>query len=85
MPKHQIIFQININNNNNCSNSSNNNLEPAPFSMPKLQRRLKEQQQIERRREAAAAHGSDSGISMASQDVLVIFQYNQYLMRLADI
>jgi len=39
--------------------------------MPKLQRRLKEQQQIERRRETAAAHGSDSGISMESQDVMV--------------
>ena len=86
------LLNFNNNNYNQCNSSShnannnNNNLSesepsPAPFSMPKLQRRLREQQQLDRRREynnsAGAAHGSDSGISMASQDVLDIYELLQ--------
>ena len=73
-----------ISNNSNNNNNNNNNLSegepsPAPFSMPKLQRRLREQQQqqLDRRREFSGAHGSDSGISMASQDVLDIYELLQ--------
>ena len=55
--------------------------EPAPFAMPKLQRRLAVQQQQKLKQQqqknyqssllkkANAIQGSDSGISMSSQDV----------------
>jgi hypothetical protein len=50
--------------------------------MPKLQRRLREQQQqqlqLDRRKDfSGGAHGSDSGISMASQDVVDIYELLQ--------
>ena len=64
-----------MNNNNNVSESTEPS--PAPFSMPKLQRRLREQQLLDRRRDFGGAHGSDSGISMASQDVLDIYELLQ--------
>jgi hypothetical protein len=56
--------------------------------MPKLQRRLREQQQqqqqhqlqLDRRKEfGSGAHGSDSGISMASQDVVDIYELLQVI------
>ena len=82
-------------NNNPPSCSTENNVDPAPFSMPKLQRRLAQQQshqksQSSSSQDSAAAkttpsskyyqnsllkransgiQGSDSGISMSSQDV----------------
>lgn len=74
---------------NNHGDTDNNNVvqyndnqvqhqvDPAPFAMPKLQRRLVEQQQKHEqyyqtsllKRANSGIQGSDSGISMSSQDV----------------
>ena len=84
-------------NNNPPSCSSENNADPAPFSMPKLQRRLAQQQSHQKSQSSSSSQdapsaakttpsskyyqnsllkransgiqGSDSGISMSSQDV----------------
>ena len=48
--------------------TENNNQEPAPFAMPKLQRKLM-QKQYYTHSAKNSIQGSDSGISMSSQDV----------------
>ena len=55
----------------NPDDTENNNQEPAPFAMPKLQRKLMQKQYYHHHSSSAknSIQGSDSGISMSSQDV----------------
>lgn len=56
----------------NPDDTENNNQEPAPFAMPKLQRKLMQKQYYHHHHSSSAKNsiqGSDSGISMSSQDV----------------
>ena len=53
--------------NNNAN--KDNNLPPAPFAMPKLQRKLMQSSKQYYHQSKTSIQGSDSGISMSSQDV----------------
>ena len=58
----------------NTDDSENNNyglkeVEPAPFSMPKLQQRMIQHNLKQLKKANSGIQGSDSGISMSSQDV----------------